>query len=140
MVRPLVNQNFCLGHPVIDTEHAAIGEYWQEAVSCERLQLPLHLARLKRAMARHFDHEAEILAKTTGMSLCTRHRAEHSALLELCSEAALLYERDWRKAQSLLRNRFATMVREHIISMDLCAVLLIQTAGTGAPCDPMTVG
>ena len=80
------------------------------------------------------------MAKTAGMSLCTRHRAEHSALLELCSEAALLYERDWRKAQSLLRNRFATMVREHIISMDLCAVLLIQTAGTGAPCDPMTVG
>jgi hemerythrin len=136
MTNPLVDHRHLLGHPFIDTEHAAIGELWLRAVSCDRREFPLHLARLKKAMERHFEHEADLLAEV-GRGLCASHRAEHRSLLDLCSDASALHGRDWRRSQSLLRNKFVRMVREHIISMDQCAVLTMRTAI--APCDHATV-
>ncbi len=132
-VRPLINTQHSLGHDVIDNEHALIGDYWLKTVNCGRLEMPLHLARLKKAMARHFEHEAELMS-ATGRGLCLRHRAEHGSLLDMCARAAALYEQDWRKTRALLRNEFARKLREHIVSMDLCTVLILNTAGD-APCD-----
>jgi len=136
MTSSLIDHRHSLGHPFIDTEHAEIGELWLRTVNCSRLEFPLHLARLKKAMERHFQHEADLLAKV-GRGLCIGHRAEHRSLLELCSDAAMHYERDWRKSRSLLRKTFVKMMREHIVSMDLCAVLIIRT--TDAPCDQVTL-
>lgn len=110
-----------------------MNDLWQKAVGCKRHEFPLHLARLKKAMTRHFEHEAALLAEV-GQNLCVSHQAEHDALLQQCAEASRLYAADWRKAQSHLRNTFAKMVREHVASMDLCAVLTIRTA-PDTPCN-----
>lgn len=88
-------------------------------------------------MTRHFEHEAELMAEAGG-SLCTRHHAEHRSLLNLCADASALYERDWRKTQSLLRVKLAKMIREHITSMDQCAVLIMHTSDARV-CGPMTL-
>jgi hemerythrin len=87
-------------------------------------------------MTHHFEHEVELLAEA-GRGICARHRAEHISLLEICSDALVLYDHDWRKTQSLLRNTFAKKVREHITSMDQCAVLMIHT--DSALCDPLRI-
>jgi hemerythrin len=139
MIKPLIDQRHCLGHPAIDADHAVIGDLWLRAVHARHLELPLHLARLKKAMKRHFEHEAALLADA-GRSLCRSHQQEHDVLLHLCSEALDLCQRDWRKTRLLLRNRFARLLREHIVSMDLCAVLTLHTAPSSVPCDHLTAG
>jgi hemerythrin-like metal-binding protein len=135
MTRSLIPQRHRLGHKDIDADHAAMNELWQKAVGCAPPEFPLHLARLKRAMKRHFEHEAALLAEV-GQCLCVSHQAEHEALLQQCAEASRLYAKSCRKAQSHLRRIFARMVREHVASMDLCAVLTIRTA-PDTPCDHM---
>jgi hemerythrin len=122
----LINRRHVLGHDIIDAEHAAVAELWLKAVTCERIAFPLHLARLRKAMARHFDHEAALMAER-GAALCRHHRNEHSMLLKLCGDALALYECDWRKARSLLRSTLPRLVREHVVSMDQCAVLFLNT-------------
>lgn len=139
MIRPLIDRRHYLGHPAIDADHAAIGDLWLHAVQAGRLELPLHLARLKKALQKHFEHEAALLAKA-GRSLCPGHQEEHNSLLKLCSEASNLCQYDWRKSRSLLRNKLARVMREHIISMDLCAVLTLRTAPSSIPCDHLTAG
>lgn len=137
MIKSLIDQRHCLGHPAIDSDHAIIGELWLHAVDASQLEMPLHLARLRKSLKRHFEHEAALLAEV-GQSLCRGHQAEHDALLQLCSEASDICGQDWRKSRSLLRNRLAHMLRGHIMSMDLCAVLTLHTAPSGIPCNPLT--
>lgn len=137
MTRPLLTRRHELGHPLIDREHALISDYWLRTVDCSPLEFPLHLARLKRAMTQHFAHETELLT-AAGKGLCIRHHADHGSLLKLCAEAAALYEQDWRRTRALLRNEFAKKLREHITSMDVCTVLMLNTAEK-APCSPKIV-
>lgn len=134
MIKPLINDRLLLGHPVIDSELADIGRHWFRAVSCEALELPLHLARLRRVMARHFDHEAELIAQT-GRGLCAHHRADHKSLLDVCGEAAALCDLNMRKSRSIIRTTLAKMIRQHIIYSDQCAVLIMHTCGSDRRAD-----
>jgi hemerythrin len=123
---PLIDRRHMLGHDVIDSEHAAISNCWFYAVNCPPIEFPLRLARLKKLMAMHFEHESALLAQS-GYALCRYHHNEHRMLLELCDQVMTSHERDWKKAQSLLQKKFAKLVREHVITMDQCAVLLIHS-------------
>ena len=82
-------------------------------------------------MRNHFDHKSALMQRAGG-GLCECHRREHQMLLDLCEQARTLRLRDWRGAQSLLRNRLPRLVREHIICMDQLAVLFINTNGRNA--------
>ncbi len=126
-MRPLLGTQHFLGHESIDLEHKAIADWWLLTVNCQEIQFPFFIARLKRLMHEHFVHEATLL-KRAGTSLCECHEREHRLLLDLCDEAATLGRSNWRQAQSLLRNKLPKLVREHIVSMDQLAVLLINTA------------
>jgi hemerythrin-like metal-binding protein len=137
MSTPLIDRRHSLGHPDIDADHAVIGDLWLRAVNCSRREFPLHLARLKKAMQGHFERERMLLAEV-GRPLCIKHQAEHESLLRLCAEASHLYQSSWRRTQSHLRNRFAKMMREHIVSMDLCTVLTIRTSDSAEPRDRLT--
>jgi hemerythrin len=128
MIKPLINRRLLLGHPVIDLELAEIGRHWLRAVSCEALEFPLNLARLRKVMARHFEHEAELIAQTK-RGLCTHHQADHKSLLDVCGEASALYDLNLRKSRSLIRHTLAKMMRQHIIYSDQCAVLIMHTYG-----------
>lgn len=139
MIKPLINQNHSLGHPAIDADHAVIGTLWLRAVSSGHLEFPLRVARLRKAMTGHFEHEAALLANA-GRRLCPGHQEEHDLLLRMCTDALDLYRHDWRKTRSLLRNDFARKMREHIVSMDQCAVLILHTAPSSIPCDHLTTG
>lgn len=125
IIRPLIDERHMLGHDVIDGDHMAIADGWLRAVNCEPIQFPFLIARLKKLMRSHFDHEAALMFSSGGM-LCKCHREEHLTLLDLCDQAAALNEKDWRRTQSLLRNRFLKLVREHIVGMDQIAVLFIK--------------
>lgn len=126
VVRPLIGRCHALGHAVIDLDHAAIGDWWIRVVGCEQVEFPFFLARLKMLLRSHFDHEGALMREAGGL-LCPHHRREHQMLLDLCDEAAGEAERDWRRAQALLRSRFAKLIREHILSMDQCAVMFLNT-------------
>jgi hemerythrin len=115
-----------LGHAAIDLDHRAVAECWGRTVDCRPIELPFFLARLRKVMSRHFDHEALLMSRAGGR-LCEFHRREHGMLLALCDEARALTERDPRRARALLRNKLARLFREHIISMDQCAVLFIHS-------------
>jgi hemerythrin len=125
-VGSLTDRRHTLGHDIIDGEHSALAECWLRAVSCEQIEFPLRIARLRKLMTRHFDHEVALLAESGG-TLCHCHRNEHHVLLELCDRVFSLHERNWRKTQTLLRNKFANLVRKHISTMDQMAVLIINT-------------
>ena len=124
-MRPLLGKAHVLGHDAIDLDHRNIAQCWERATGCAPIELPFFLARLKRAMRRHFDREA-MLVRQAGGHLCECHQGEHRTLLGLCDEAATMAERNWRTAQRLLRNDLARLVREHIVSMDQIAVLVIR--------------
>ena len=125
ITQPLIDRRHRLGHDAIDSDHAALSACWVDAVNCRPIEFPLRLARLKKLMARHFEHESALLVQK-GQALCRYHHVEHRMLLELCDQIAACHGRDRQQAQSLLRNQFAERVREHIVTMDQCAVLLMR--------------
>jgi hemerythrin len=127
----LIARNHRLGHDAIDRDHAAIADWWSQAVSCEQIQAAFFIARLKKLMREHFEREAMLIERAGGR-LCDCHKREHQLLLDLCDEAAALSGRNWRSARSLLRTKLAGLLREHILCMDQCAVLLINTNGATA--------
>jgi len=137
-VSRLLRQQDTLGHDVIDSEHRAIGDWWQRTIRCEPVEFAFFLARLKKLMGMHFDHEA-MLMQAAGGRMCECHYEEHRVLLALCEEAGVLSLGHWRKAQSLLRRDLPRLIREHIIAMDQLVVLFINTQGeiggaSGANC------
>ena len=132
-VRPLIGRQHFLGHEVIDSDHVAIADWWLQTVNCEPVQFAFFLARLKKLMRTHFDHEAELMEQAGGR-MCPCHSQEHQMLLTLCDEANALNKSHCRKAQSLLRTKLPKLVRQHIISMDLLTVLFINTNGKIAAC------
>ena len=120
-----------LGHDQIDSDHLEITTCWSRLVSCQPIQFPFLMARLKRLMRNHFAREQEIMRQHNS-TLCACHQQEHENLLGLCDEAARLNESDWRAARSLLKAEFPKRVREHIICMDQLLVLFINTNGDQA--------
>ncbi|HEY1364063.1 MAG TPA: hypothetical protein VGF60_17615 [Xanthobacteraceae bacterium] len=133
-VRPLIGVQHRLGHVLIDSDHKEIADWWLRAVNCDQLQSAFFIARLKRLMRSHFDHEA-LLMQWAGGRLCECHKREHQLLLDVCDRAGALSRHNWPKAQSLLRSEMPKLVREHIISMDQLTVLFINSrdgmAGVG---------
>src|SRR5262249_13982438 len=127
-VRPLIGPRYMLGHDVIDSDHKAIADWWLRTVNCEAIQFSFFVARLKKLMRDHFDHET-ILIEWAGGRLCECHRREHQMLLHLCDRATALNRTNWRKARSLLRRELPRLVRGHIVSMDQLTVLFINTNG-----------
>jgi hemerythrin len=127
-IQPLIGRRYELGHERIDSDHKEIADWWLRIVNCEPIQYPFYIARLKKLMRSHFDHEAALLAGA-GSALCDCHHQEHQALLDLCDQAIALSRADWRRSQLILRNRLPKLVREHIISMDQFAVLYLNTRG-----------
>jgi hemerythrin-like metal-binding protein len=124
--RPFFGKRLLLGHDAIDDEHRAIADGWQRAVNCEQLQFPFLIARLKTLLRVHFDHEAALM-HLAGGTLCQCHRNEHQMLLNLCDQASAQAGTNWRRAQSLLRNKFPRLMRSHIVEMDQIVVLFINT-------------
>jgi hemerythrin len=127
-ILPRIGKLPALGHDAIDLDHSAIADQWFRTASCEEVQFPFFIARLKKLMVDHFDREAALMERAGG-DLCKCHRREHQSLLDFCDEARELSGRSWRKTQSLLRNRFPRLVRDHIIYTDQLAVLFINTKG-----------
>ena len=131
VVRPLIGKQHVLGHDAIDLDHKAIADCWHKAVQCQEIEFPLLIARLKKRMRNHFDHEA-VLMRRSGGALCDCHAQEHDELLDLCEEVMVLSRKNWRKTQSLLRIRFPKLIRDHIIYTDQIAVLFLNTNGAMA--------
>ena len=127
--RPLIGRHHLLGHAVIDADHLAIAEWWLRTVDCEPIQFEFFVARLKRLMQQHFDHEATLLEEAGGR-MCGCHDREHQMLLALCDRARALGGAHWPRARSLLRTRLPRLVREHIIYMDQLTVLFINSRET----------
>ena len=124
-VRPLIGRRDVLGHAEIDDDHLAISDCWFCAVNSEPLQFPFLIARLKKLMRVHFDHEVALM-HSVGGALCECHRMEHRTMLDLCDQVSVLSTENWPRAQSLLRNKFPRLVRSHIACMDQIAVLFIN--------------
>lgn len=120
-----VARGLALGHAVIDAEHASLTHLWHEAVQSTQIELPLRLARLKKRMTLHFAHELELIEKS-GAVMCECHRSEHQTLLSVCDQVAALAAGNLPRARSLLRTKFAKLVRQHIIFTDQMAVLRIN--------------
>jgi hemerythrin len=125
-VRPLLGRQHPLGHGAIDSDHLAIADWWQQTVRCQPIQFAFFMARLKKLMRIHFEHEVRLMREAGG-EMCACHRHEHQMLLELCDQAGALGRSNWTEAQSLLRTKLPRLVREHIISMDLFTVMFINT-------------
>jgi hypothetical protein len=130
VVRPLIGRRHLLGHDWIDRDLRAIGDGWLSAVTCEPIQFPFFIARMKKLLQTHFDQE-ESLMRSSGGALCECHRTEHRVLLDVCNQAWSCSVDNWRRTQSLLRNRFPRLIRDHISGMDQIAVLFID-ANKGA--------
>lgn len=126
ILRPLIGERLVLGHDLIDGDLRTIADGWLRAVTCEQIQFPFFIARMKKLMSVHFDHEA-VLMRSSGGTLCECHRHEHRTLMDLCDQAAVQGVRNWSRAQSLLRNKFPKLFRNHIVGMDQFAVLFINT-------------
>jgi hemerythrin len=126
IIRPLIGERYILGHDLIDSDLKAIADGWSRAVTCEQIQFPFLLARMKKLMRSHFSHEA-VLMRSSGGMLCECHQREHGVLIELCDKAAAQSVNNWRRTQSLLRNKFPKLIRDHIAGMDQIAVLFINT-------------
>jgi hemerythrin len=125
-VRPLLGRQHALGHGVIDSDHLAIADWWQQTVRCQPIQFAFFIARLKKLMRIHFEHEAQLM-QNAGGEMCACHRHEHQMLLDLCDQASALGRSNSTKAQSILRAKIPRLFREHIISMDLFTVMFINT-------------
>ena len=125
-VRPLIGPQHALGHDTIDADHLAIADWWLRTVNCQPVQFEFYLARLKRLMRQHFDHEA-MLMEEVGGRMCKCHDQEHQMMLALCERVSALARSRWQRAQSLLRTELPWLVREHIISMDQLTVLFINS-------------
>jgi hemerythrin len=130
-IRPFIGRQHALGHEAIDSEHLAIADWWSRTVRCEPVQFAFFVARLKRLMRNHFDHEARLMEEAGGR-MCACHSREHQMLLELCDQANTLGRDRWKKAQSLLRRDLPRLMREHINTMDQLIVLFINTRGNSA--------
>jgi hemerythrin len=115
-----------LGHAAIDSDHSAIAEQWFRTAKCEPFQFQFFIVRLKWLMTNHFEHEATLMERAGGR-LCRCHRDEHQSLLDLCDQIRELSDRSWRKTQSLLRIKFPSMVRKHVLYTDQLAVLFLNT-------------
>ena len=125
IVRPLIGKQCTLGHDMIDGDIRAIADGWFCAVNCEQIQFPFRIARLKKLMRVHFAHEAALMHSAGGV-LCGCHRQEHQTLLDVCDQAATLGTNNWQRTQSLLRNRYPKLMRDHIACMDQIAVIFIN--------------
>jgi hypothetical protein len=125
VVRPLISERHLLGHDWIDRDLRAIADGWFSAVTCEPIQFPFFIARMKKLMKSHFDREASLMRLSGGL-LCECHHHEHRILIDVCNQARLYSVGNWRRTQSLLRNRFPKLIREHIAGMDQIAVLFID--------------
>ena len=125
---PLIGRQYALGHDVIDSDHFAIADWWQRTVTCEPIQFTFFVARLKKLMRTHFDHEASLMQQAGGQ-MCECHSGEHRMLLTFCDQATALGHTHLKAAQSMLRTKFPKLVREHIISMDQLTVLFINSQG-----------
>lgn len=125
-IRPLIGRQHVLGHDVIDADHFALADWWQRTARCEPIQFAFFMARLKKLMRTHFDHEA-LLVRQAGGRMCECHNQEHLMLLTLCDQVSVLGCSHRKKAQSLLRTELPKLVREHIISMDQFTVLFINS-------------
>lgn len=122
----LIGDRHRLGHSTIDSDHFAIGGEWLRAMRAEPAALPLHIARLRKLMRRHFESEAA-LVEEAGVRFCECHRQEHNAMLDVCDDAYFLARRNWKASQMRLRE-LPKLVRNHIICMDQIAVLIIDAA------------
>lgn len=127
----LIGDGHALGHPQIDSEHFAIADCWSRSIRANPVGLPLAVARLRKVMRRHFEHEAELI-EAAGVTFCACHRVEHDTMLALCDDAYGLAERDWRASQVLLR-KLPRLMKDHIICTDQIAVLMIQAAERERP-------
>jgi hemerythrin len=127
--RQLIGRQHTLGHQLIDTDHMAIAHWWQRVVQCDPVESTFFIARLKKLMRDHFDHEALLMAQSGGR-LCECHQKEHQQWIDVCDQAQALSGISWRKARSLLRTDLPRLVREHVISMDQLTVIFINTNGT----------
>jgi hypothetical protein len=130
IVRPLIGERHFLGHEWIDRDLRAIADGWLSAVTCERIAFPFFLARMQRLMLSHFEREAELM-RLSGGALCECHRNEHRMLIDVCDRARTSGIENWPRTQSLLRNRFPKLFRDHVAGMDQIAVLFID-ANRGA--------
>jgi len=122
----LIGRQYALGHDVIDADHFAIADWWLRTVTCEPVQFAFFMARLRKLLQTHFDHEAWLMQEAGGR-MCECHNQEHRMLLTLCDQATALGRARLKTAQSLLRTKFTKLVREHIISMDQLTVLFINS-------------
>lgn len=125
IVHPLISERHLLGHEWIDRDLRAIADGWLRAVTCEPIQFPFFIARMKKLMRLHFDQE-ESLMRSSGGTLCECHHREHRMLIDVCNEAYASSVKNWQRTQSLLRNRFPKLIRDHIAGMDQIAVLFID--------------
>ena len=125
-VRLLIGRLHLLGHALIDADHLAIADWWLRTVNCEPIQFVFFVARLRKLMQQHFDHEATLMEEAGGQ-MCRCHDQEHQRLLALCDRARALGRSHWPKARSLLRTQLPRLVREHIICMDQLTVLFINS-------------
>ncbi|MCC7347500.1 MAG: hypothetical protein IT538_08890 [Variibacter sp.] len=123
----LIQARHALGHAEIDADHFAIADCWRQTLQCKPIAMPFQIARLRKLMRNHFMREAT-LVEATGTTFCACHQREHDSILNLCDDAYGLAENRWQKARALLRDTLPPAVREHIISMDQVAVLIIHTA------------
>ncbi len=125
---PLLGRQHVLGDPVLDSGYSAIATCWAQAVTCERMQFPLIIARLNKLLRSLHENE-HVLVEKAGVNLCSCHEDEHDTLLAVCREARETERRNWRRAQALLRNRFRRLFREHVICMDAISVLQARMSG-----------
>ena len=95
----LIGDSHALGHPQIDMEHFAISDCWSQAIRAEPIGLQLTIARLRKVMHGHFDHEAKLI-EAAGTPFCGCHRDEHDEMIGLCDDAYALATRDWRASRS----------------------------------------
>jgi hypothetical protein len=125
IVRPLLSERHLLGHDWIDRDLRAIAAGWLSVVTCEPIQFPFFIARMKKLMTSHFEREASLM-RSSGGSLCECHHHEHRMLIDACNQAYTYSVSNWRRTQALLRNRFPKLIRNHVAGMDQIAVLFID--------------
>jgi hemerythrin len=87
--RQLIGRQHTLGHQLIDTDHMAIAHWWQRVVECDPVESTFFIARLKKLMRDHFDHEAFLMAQSGGR-LCECHQKEHQQWIDVCDQAQAL--------------------------------------------------
>lgn len=122
----MIGDGHALGHPQIDSAHFAIADCWSQAIRAAPIGLPFTIARLRKAVHRHFEHETRLI-EAAGMRFCACHRIEHEAMLALCDNAYALADGNRRAAQALLR-KLPRLLKDHIIYTDQITVLMIRDA------------